>query len=100
MVQFCSRQYSILPMFHTSYPAHNIGAALALAHHITCAFAHATASQLSRCREVELRLPQSRAELGADVVMLIAAMLCMLDKLLAVLEQIGAKLPARARQIM
>lgn len=45
-------------------------------------------------------LTQSRAQLGADIILLVATMQRVLDKLVAVLEQIGAELPARARQIV
>jgi len=41
-----------------------------------------------------------RSQLRGGIILLIAAMQCMLDQLIAILEQIGTKLPARARQIM
>jgi hypothetical protein len=74
MVQFCARQYSFVLVLHTSYPTHDIAAALALAHHVARAFANTTTRQLPGCREVELSFSQSRAELRAEVVMFVAAM--------------------------
>jgi hypothetical protein len=41
-----------------------------------------------------------RRQLRGDIILLVAAMQRMLDQLVAVLEQIRAELPARARQIV
>jgi hypothetical protein len=73
----------------TSYPTHNVAAALALAHHVARAFANTAASQLS-----------CRARLGAGEGVLIAAVQRVLDQLAAVLEKVRAELPARARQVV
>jgi hypothetical protein len=41
-----------------------------------------------------------RRQLRGDIILLVAAMQRMLDQLVAVLEQIRAELPARARQVV
>jgi hypothetical protein len=102
MVQFCSvgqLQYHLLS-FQTAYPAHDSPAALAVPHHIACAFAHATRCQPSLQRHPMPTFLQSRPQLLAKVHVFVVAVQCILDKLAAIFQQIGPKLPARTRQIM
>ena len=77
----------------TSYPAHDIATALALAHHVPRAFANASARQLAR--RIQLTVVFERY-----TVLFIAAVQRVLLQLMAVLEQIGAELSAGTRQMM
>jgi hypothetical protein len=76
---------------HATYPAYNAPTTLAVTHHVAGASAHSPARELT---------PQAGAQLGGDVVVFIAAVQRVSDELAAVLEQIGAELAARARQIV
>jgi hypothetical protein len=92
IVQFWDSQRLFTSPNPTSYPTHNHGTALALAHHVARALADATAGHPARRRQAELGVPgRSRG-----VLSLIAAVQRVLDELAAVLEQIRAELPARA----
>lgn len=69
---------------HQTYPAHDIGTPRAFANHVPRTFAHAAARQ-------------TRAVMAAVFV---AAVERVLLHLVAVLEQVGAELPAGARQVV
>lgn len=101
MVQFCeaiSRRFSLHTDF--TYPANHASATLTLAYHIPRTFAHASARQLARGIEVDMCLLQTRRETRANIGFLEVAAQRVLDELVSVLEQIGAELPTRAREIM
>jgi hypothetical protein len=83
-----------------AYPAHDLPAALAVARHVARAFPHATAGQPPLEGTLVLAFLQSRAQLRCAVGLFVAAVQRMLDQLTAVLKQIGAELPACARQIV
>jgi hypothetical protein len=101
MVQFCHGRSVLLTTFCShgnTHSAHNHVAARALAHHVPGAFAHLAAGQLAGRRNARLRLPQAPCQLGAEGDVLDLAVERVLDELVAVLEQVGAELPARARE--
>lgn len=87
-------------IIQTSYPANHDAAALAVAHHVSGTFPHAPTRELSPTIKVGSRFAKTCAQLGAEVQILVAAVQRVLDQLAAVLEQVGAELPACPRQVM
>lgn len=102
IVQFCSAgQHQHDPIcYQTSYPAHDSPAALAVPHHIACTFAHAARRQSPLQRHTVTAFMQPQPRLLAEVHVFVVAMQRMLDKLAAIFQQIGPKLPACTRQVM
>ena len=90
----CHGIYEPLP----TYPAHNAGATVAFAHHVSSTLAHTTSGQLATM--FIAKLCGVLCKFFAFLWVFIDAVQGVLDKLIAVFEQIGAKLPAGARQIV
>lgn len=84
----------------TSYPAHDLCAALTLAHHISCAITNLPARQVPRRLSTSRPFTEPRLQLRIGVILFVAAVQRVLDELAAVLEQIGAELSACTRQIV
>jgi hypothetical protein len=82
------------------YPTHNSPAALAVAHEVSRASAHLAARQLPPRRKVRAHLLQALGELRAGIDVLRGASQRVFDELVAILEQVGAELPARAREVV
>jgi hypothetical protein len=102
----CSSTLSINPVqelieWRVSYPAHDLCAALTLAHHIARTTPHLPARHVPRGLETNLRpLAKARLQLRIGIVILVAAVQRVPDELVAVLEQVGAELATRAREVM
>lgn len=100
MVQFysVSAAYSSPTELQLAYPTDYGATALALAHHVSCTSAHLTTRQLLSQGEVGVRLPQAPCQLRGKVFVLNFATQRVLDELVAVLQQVGAKLAACPRE--
>ena len=70
----------------TSYPAHDLCAALTLTHHVSRAIANLPARHMSRGLETNRPLTKPRLQLRVGIVNFVAAVQCVLDELVAVLE--------------
>lgn len=83
------------------YPAHNLCTSLTLAHHIARTTPHLPARHVPRGLETNFRpLTKPRLQLRIGVVVLVATVQRVPDELVAVLEQVGAELATRAREVM
>lgn len=100
IVQFCSQLALLKHPFKASYSAHDSCAALTLSHHVSCALPNLATRRMSRGLKAAGPLTESCLQLPVGVFILVAAVQRVLDELVAVLEEIGAKLSARARQIV
>ena len=84
----------------TSYPAHDPCAALALAHHVSRAVPNLPAGHVPRGLETARPLAEPRLQLRVGIVVFEAAVQRVPNELMAVLEEVGTKLSACAREVM
>lgn len=94
------RQRHFSPPYRTSYPAHDFCATLTLAHHVAGAVANLPARQVARRLERVRPLAKAALQMRVKAILFVAAMQRVLDQLVAVLEQVGTELSARAREVV